>query len=349
MNREVVNPLEQLIADGAPAQVSSLREEYAAALEACAVFPACYRAVARATGEDSESFLHGMLSNDVRKLAVGQGMPAAFLTDTGKVVSDLRLYRDQEGFDLDCASWRLDHLCAGLDKYIIADDVELERLDERSPLVGLEGPASGEVAKAVFGVGDLAPYAGVAAELSGRPMLLHAVSDSGGSGVLVMGPVGLRDAVLDACRAAGAVPGGLRALDVLRVEAGIPWAGVDMDEDTLLMEIGLDETISRTKGCYLGQEVVERVSARGQVNRSLTAFAIDAPVEALAGGAIEVRGDGDAVVGRITSRVVSPRLGGVLGMGLLHRKGRDAGALRISAGKESFPCRVVDFPRARAT
>jgi folate-binding protein YgfZ len=349
MDREVVNPLERLIAEGAPAQVSSLEHEYAAALEGCAVFPAWYRAVARATGEDSESFLHGMLSNDVRKLAIGHGLPAAFLTDTGKVVSDLRVYRDEEGFDLDCASWRLDHLCAGLDKYIIADDIEIERLNDRCALVGLEGPSSGEVATAVFGVGELSPYAGAAAELAGRPVFLHAVSDVGGRGVLVIGPAALRDDALEACRAAGAVGAGVRALDVLRVEAGIPWAGIDMDEDTLLMEIGLDETISRTKGCYLGQEVVERVSARGQVNRTLTAFAIDAPYDALPNGTLDVRGDGDAVVGRITSRVLSPRLGGVLGMGLLHRKGHDAAALHIAAGDGAWSCRAVEFPGARAS
>lgn len=344
------NPLAALIAGGAPAHYAPVSEEYAAARQGCAVFPAAHRGFARVTGEDRVSFLHGMLTNDVRSLAPGHGQAAAFLTDSGKVVADLRLYCDTDGFDLDCLAWGLPLLRAGLEKFIIADDVEISTADERSPLACLEGPNCRAVAAAVFATTvDLAPYAFGDVSFDGQSVRLHAVSEFGGDGLLAVGPLGLREPLLDACRRAGARPAGLNALNLMRVEAGVPWLGIDMGEDTLLMEIGLPETISRTKGCYLGQEVVERVSARGQVNRSLTAFAIAAAAEQLPAASIEVLSETGAAVGRVTSWVESPALGAVLGMGLLHRKGRDAAILQVATPTGTFRCRVTAFPAAGAS
>ncbi len=341
------DPIGELISAGAAAHVSSLAEEWQAARHGCAVFPAVHRAIARASGEDRVSFLQGMLTNDIRRLQPGQGLSAAFLTDSGKVVSDMRVYCDAAGFDLDCLAWRLQRLCDGLEKFIIADDVEIERLDMRAALVCLEGPDCASVTGAVFGAAVDVPPQGVAtARFDDQDVTLHGVSDCGGAGVLVVGPLPLRQSLMQACRDAGAQPAGLRTLDVLRVEAGIPWVGIDMGEDTLLMEMGVPEMISRTKGCYLGQEVVERVSARGQVNRTLTAFAIDADGDHLPRAGLEVQTEAGVTVGQITSCVPSPALGGPLAMGLLHRKGREAGLLRVLSEAGPLPCRVVDFPSA---
>lgn len=340
------NPMEALIAAGAAAQFTSTREEYDAARSHCAVFPGEHRALAAASGEDRVSFLHGMLTSDVRSLAPGHGQPSAFLTDSGKVVADLRLYCEDAGFLLDCLTWCRDPLLARLDKYLVADDVEFGDGDGRAVIACLEGPRVGAVAAAVFGSDPhLPPFASREVQFAGATLRAWAVSDIGGAGLALIGPAALRDELVAACRAAGALPAGLRALDVLRLEAGIPWAGVDMGEDTLLMEIGLAETISRTKGCYLGQEVIERVSARGQVNRNLCALAIDADPGRLP-AAMELHTAAGSSVGRISSWVWSPALGGVLAIGLLHRKGRGGEELRAIAPEGEFACRLVDFPAA---
>lgn len=347
MSSDVTRPLAQLIERGSPKVRSSLDEEWRAATGACAVFPAVHRAMTRITGEDRISFLHGMLTNDVRRLAPPSGLPAAFLNDSAHVVADMRLYCAADAFEVDCLSWRRDALQAGLDKYLIADDVEIEIDERRVPLVCLEGPESGVVAeRCVAAPGEIEDFATAPGRFGGEDVAVHAVSDSGGRGRLISGPTALRDALLDACTAAGAAPAGLATLDVLRVEAGIAWAGVDMDESTLLMEIGLPAVISRTKGCYLGQETVERVSARGQVNRSLTAFAIDADIARVPVGPLAVLAE-SAAVGSVTSRVFSPALGVVLGMGLLHRKAREA-SLQVAIGDDRVACRVVEFPRSRS-
>ncbi len=348
MNSEIVNPIDEVISANGPAHFSTLADEWRAAREGCAVFPAWHRSIASATGEDTESFLHGMLTSDVRGLVPGGGQPSAFLTDTGKVVSGLRVFRGADGFELDCLSWRLGHLRAGLEKYIVADDVEIEPCEDRVPLVCLEGPSSAAVVGEVFGSPDLVPFGSGVGMSEGTELTIHAVSEVGRAGFFVVGPPAQREAVMAACAGAGAVAASLATLDVLRVEAGVPWSGVDMSEDTLLMEIGLAETISRTKGCYLGQEVVERVSARGQVNRTLTAFAIDAVIEQVPSHALEVRNESGATVGRITSRVDSPASGGVLGLGLLHRKGRESSSLEVVVDGSSYPCRVTEFPGAAA-
>ena len=348
MSSDVTGVLADLIERGSPRHRSSLDEEWRAATSACAAFPAVHRALTRVTGEDRVSFLHGMLTNDVRRLAPGSGLPAAFLDDTAHVVADMRLYCDADAFEIDCLSWRRDALHAGLDRYLIADDVEIELDEKRVPLVCLEGPESGVVAaRCVAAPGEMEAFAIAPARFAGEDLAVHAVSESGGTGRLISGPPALREALLDGCSAAGATPAGLATLDVLRVEAGIAWAGVDMDESTLLMEIGLPEVISRTKGCYLGQETVERVSARGQVNRSLTAFAIDCEIARLPVGPLALYAEG-AAVGRVTSRVFSPALGAVLGLGLLHRKARDAAALQVALGDDRVTCRVVEFPRSRS-
>jgi folate-binding protein YgfZ len=348
MSDDVVNPIEALIRDGAVAHFTSLREEWAAARERCAVFPAVHRAFARVSGEDRVSFLQGMLTNDVRGLAPGQGCAAAFLTDTGKVVADLRAHCDVDAFDLDCLSWRIDPLLAGLDKFLIADDVEIARARERTPLVCLEGPGSAAVARVVFGAtGEMPAFGSVSAIAGDHRVVLFAVSEIGGSGMLVVGPAEARDFVFDACRRAGGEAAGLKTLDVLRVEAGVAWAGVDMGEDTLLMEIDPPEMISRTKGCYLGQEVVERVSSRGQVNRTLTAFTVDADASQLPPGPLQVESDAGARVGQITSWVASPATGATLAMGLLHRKGREASSLQVVTAESRFGCTIAAFPRPR--
>jgi len=119
---------------------------------------------------------------------------------------------------------------------------------------------------------------------------------------------------------------------------------VDMMEDTLLMEIGLEERISRTKGCYLGQEVVERVSARGQVNRAWTGFLVDGSDAEIGSAPFDIESDTGATVGRLTSVAWSFAANALVGIGLLHRKGRVAPQLHITNGGRSLALQIVELP-----
>ena len=327
-----------------PAHFGDPGREWRAAREGSAVFAAGFRSLVSATGGDRVAFMQGMLSNDVKDLAPGQGVYAALLNQAGKVVSDLRVYAESERMLLDMFACRSEAVLEALDRFLVADDVELARLADDVPLLGLEGPFAGALLTEVMGADCT-----VSAPLSQRQMVFHgqslrvvAASEINGNGILVCGDPTVAAPLFDACREAGAVPLGMEALNVLRIEAGIPWAGVDMDENILVMEAGLDKALSYTKGCYLGQEVVERVRSRGHVNRKLSGLLIDGEAVPASGAVVQVAG---REVGYVSSAVRSLAFDRVIGLGMIHRNHRQTGErVEVFIGGTSVPAMVTAVP-----
>jgi aminomethyltransferase len=265
-----------------------------------------------------------MLSNDVKSLAPGDGLRAAFLTQQAKLVSVLRVYADTDRLILDTHSWRVDALAEGLERYLIADDVELARPTDGMPLLGLEGPSASAVVRTIFGDDAVCGEGYRHHEIRHHGVDLHVfeVSEVGGCGFLLSGPKVAAAPLFEALCGAGALPLGMDALNVLRVERGIPWIGIDMDEEVLLMEVGLDDAVSFEKGCYLGQEVVERVSARGHVNRKLTGLVLEGD------DVVPTRStvfNGDAEVGWTASSVESFALERPIALAYLRRETLEPG------------------------
>jgi aminomethyltransferase len=278
-------------------------------------------------------------------LDAGSGLHAFFLTDSAKVVADMRVYVFADRILIDCLEWRRDGLIEGLDRYLVADDVELEALNQEIALVALEGPSSAEVLRAVVPEAELpeAPFSHCTTRFSGAPVMIAAVSEVGGSGFLVCGAAHLRDDLLDACRAAGAQALGGNALAALRLEAGVPWAGVDMDQDVLAMEMDMEAAFSFSKGCYLGQEVVERVAARGHVNRRRVGLRLDIAEVPECPGTIRVAGRD---VGRITSAAHSYLLGQTVGLGIAQIKTLAEPEQSAVFGGREVACSVIELPMA---
>ena len=335
---EIFGPL---VRAGAAMDYGDSAAEWQSVHAGCAVFPAYHRTFTRAEGGDRFDFLQGMLTNDVRSLAPGGGLLAAFLTDTGKLVSDLRLHCRDSDFLIDCVAWNREPLVERFEKYIIADDVDLSLSDETIPLTVLEGPECGRVVEAVSGVDvtGVEEWQHACFAFRGDDLFVSRVSELGGRGFLFGGAPGVLDDLVEACVSVGGTKAGLAALQMARVEAGVPWVGIDMGEDTLLMEMGFDDAVSRTKGCYLGQEVVERVSARGRVNRNRCVFEIDAEE-----GDVPMPGEvchEGSVVGRVTSAVTLPGREHLLGLGLLHRKASRATRLSVRTVRGEVACRVA--------
>jgi len=302
-----------------PAHFGDVGREWRAASAGAGVYVAGFRTVIAATGEDRVTFLQGMLSNDVKALTPGQGTYAAFLTQQGKVVSDLRVYAEADRLLLDVLAWQRAALQEGLEKFIVADDIELAAPADEELLLGLEGPLARAVASEALGVDALpqAPYAHLRTAFEGAPLLVIAVSEIERSGVLLCGPPGIAPALFAACVEAGAQPLGMRALDTLRVESGVPWVGIDMDDTTLIMETGRTAALSFSKGCYLGQEVVERIAARGHVNRQLAGLVLDGEAPPTAGARLLADG---REVGYVTSAVRSQALGRPIALGMVQSK-----------------------------
>ncbi len=325
------------------AHFGDVDREWRAAREGAAMFPATHRRVLAATGGDRVEFLQGMLSNDVRAIGAGTGCYAALLNQTGKVVTDLRVYADADRLLLDVLAWRAMALRESLERFLIADDVELADASDQ-PLLQLEGPMARAVVGEALGTTALpaTPLSHVTTEFAGERLRVIDVSEVDRDGVLVCGPADLTLRLFDACREAGATPAGMAALDRLRIEAGVAWPGIDMDESTLIMETGRDAALSFSKGCYLGQEVVERIAARGHVNRRISGLLLDGDVLPARGTALLAEG---RPVGYVTSVARSPLLERPIALAMIQIKHGTVGE-RLERADDATVATVAALPFA---
>ncbi len=316
---------------------SDLATEWAAVRRRCGMLDARFRGLLRVQGADRTSFLQGMLTNDVVRLQAGQGTYAALLTIQGKVVSDLRVYVLDDEIWLDVPSERAAAVREMLDRYIIADDVAFaEEPGTWEPLIAVEGPHAARVVLAVVGeaVDDLAPFAHRPGVFDGAPVRIVVASHMGERGYLLCGPATVAPALWAHCQSAGAEPVGMEALDLLRLEAGIAWYGRDVDDAILIVEAGLESAISFEKGCYLGQEVVERVAARGQVQRKLVGLTGPGPGVPVPRATLR---HGGRDVGYVTSAGWSLALNAVIALGYVRRDAWEPGTqLEVDGGEPAL-------------
>jgi tRNA-modifying protein YgfZ len=308
--------------------------EYAALTEGCAVVDRSARGKLALTGPDAKGFLQGQVTNDVEALTAGRGCYAAFLTNKGKMLGDLRVLDTGSELLLDTERAALQELFNLIRRFKVGYRAELHKRTLERGLLSLVGPESRPLA----GAGDLsaAEHANRAGEIDGIPVLLVA-SDVG---VDLFGATGETDRLAAALRARGASTASEEEAEVVRVESGRPRYGVDLDDSTMPQEAGLTErAVSFTKGCYVGQETVARLFYRGKPNRHLRGLRLAAPA---APGA-EVR-LGERVVGHVSSPVVSPRLGAIA-LALIRREA-EPGA-EVAVGDPGTAAEVVELPFAR--
>jgi glycine cleavage system T protein len=337
-----------------PESFTDVAEEYRAVRTCVGLIDASFRTQVRMSGEDRVGFLQGMLSNDVKSLKPGGGCAAALLTEQGRIVADLRVYALETEFLLDVDVRIKDSMINALSRFIIADDVELEDLSATQTTLALQGPLA---ARALATVAVMTPLAKEfdhqEAMIAGVSVRVVRVSETGEEGYEILAPREQAELVWQALWQAGASLGlrpiGHAALNSLRIEAGIPWYGVDMDEGRIVLEVGLEHAISFKKGCYLGQEVVERASARGHVNRKLSGLIVQLGDSS---DPLPTQNDklfhGEQEVGWITSVAWSPRLGCAIALGYVRREHLAAGTqLRIDRQGKPMIAEVTTLPFPR--
>jgi folate-binding protein YgfZ len=267
-------------------------------------------------GEDRVRFLHGMVTNDIEKLAVGHGCHAAFLTTKGKLLGDCIVTKHPDRLSLDMDAELLEKIRAHLDKHIIMDDVELFAVT--LPAHGVYGDdAAATVSRAIgVDVAALPPYAFATRDMAGAVR----TTELGMPGFHVFGDVELGGDPLDDAR-----------FEELRIEAGTPRYGVDMGEDRLPIEAGINDAVSFDKGCYLGQEVIARATNLGHINRRLVGLVVDGEPPA-SGTKLSSPSKPDA--GWVTSSARSRRLGKTIALGYVHRTLWDPGTtLTLADGR----------------
>lgn len=298
-----------------------------------------FRSVVRVVGEDRVSFLQGMLTNDVAALGPAAGCPALLLTIQGRVTADVRVAALADALLLDLDVRARAEALAALEKLIIADDVELAEA-EALALVGLEGPGAERLLGAAV---DLAPYGHAEIAVAGVALRVVRASEVRGPGFVLHVPAARVTEVWDALAGAGARPCGMAALEGRRIEVGVPRIGLDMDGTTLALEVPVGEALSETKGCYLGQEVVARGTARGHVNRRLVGLAIEGP-EPPSGAPLVHDGK---EVGRLTSVGRAFGAGTVAALGFVRREHWEPGTrLAVRHGDGRTVARVASWPLA---
>ena len=283
------------------------------------------RVLLQVSGEDRVSFLHGMLSNDVSGLTPGGGAAALLLTEQGRIVAEMNLLVLDEEIRLDLTRAACDRLVPALERFIVADDVEFE--ERPGVAVGLRGAGGAAILNgcmegAADGVGELAPGSHMSGVVAGMELWVARVDDLGGPAYRVWCPnLEAARALMEKFEVAGAAPLSPQAREILRIEAGVARAEVDFDEKTLAPEVpSLAHASSNRKGCYLGQEVVERVASRGKVKWLVASVQVEGACAP--GTELEVEGK---AVGHLTSVSPEPHDGKFAAIARVRREIFDAG------------------------
>jgi folate-binding protein YgfZ len=316
-----------LLLEGAP-DLGDWRAECRALAETCALAYRSDRSAVVVSGERGSAMLNGLLTNDVAEL-VDSGRHAMLLTAKGRVLTDLRVFPRPEALLLDVPRHGLVNLLAAFRKYLPPLYATYEDAGERLNMLAVYGPDAETATRSALGVAVPESHLGVReVDIENSPGLLIRNRRMGGDGVELITPseaaAGLASRLLAAVQALDGRAVGTQALEVARIEWGIPAYGVDIDESNLAHETGLeDEAISYDKGCYLGQEVVARVHFRGHVNRRLRGLRFHGE----GGPRSSALYQGDKEVGTITSAVDSPDFG-VIGLGYVRREIEPATELR---------------------
>lgn len=276
----------------------------------------------RLSGADRRSFLQGLLTNDVASLQPGSGCYAAMLTPQGRMISDMDVLDVGEHVVLVVPAATAARLVEHFENSIFTEDVAAADVSAAMRQMSVVGAAAVTALGLIVPPGVSAPYASRDCELAGERVVIYVDPVWGIPAREVIGPERAIASVRSSLVASGIQAIDPQMLEPLRIEHGTPLFGVDMDEDTIPLEAGLEErAISFTKGCYVGQEVVIRVMHRGhgRVARKLVGFALpDAARDALPPPGTSLSAD-DRDVGKLTSIAWSERLGHAVALGYVHR------------------------------
>ena len=325
--------------------------EYAALSNAAGLLDLSSRGRLCLTGEDRVRFLHGQVSNDVKRLTLGQGCYAALITAKGKMEADLNLYCLADEILLDFEPGLEQRVTARLEKYVIADDVQVCPVHDLYGLLSIQGPRAAAAVQSAGFITDVpgAPFQIVKHEVPDGEICIVNQPRLGTAGFDFFTPVAalasLFERLSSAAKSVGGRGAGWDAFEIARVEQGIPRFGMDMDETNIPLEAGIEtRAISFDKGCYIGQEVISRIRTYGHVTKSLCGLRFDPGLTLL-----PVKGDslyhGGKPVGYITSAVRSPRLKANIALAYVRNGSTEAGArLSLESAEDAPQAEISALP-----
>ena len=305
----------------------------------------------RLTGQDRRDYLQGLLSNDIVALTAGSGCYACLLTAQGRMISDMYVVETGDALLIDLEREVTAKVFAHFDQFIFTEDVQVADETESHAQLGLFGPRAADVLAQV-----LAQDAGALAALpilgnrtvqwNGRSLVVVRRDDIGVLGFDLLVDRSHADELSGVLRAAGALNVDAETVDVTRVESGHPVFHIDMTEETIPLEAGIeDRAISLTKGCYVGQEIIIRVLHRGggRVAKRLVGLTFDPDAAVPSIGSV-IRSEEAREIGRVTSAVWSPTLQRPIALGYVHRDFVEAGTRVAVAAAVELAAVVTRVP-----
>ncbi|HKS83540.1 MAG TPA: glycine cleavage T C-terminal barrel domain-containing protein [Candidatus Acidoferrales bacterium] len=334
-----------------PANFGDAAREYKFARESVALIDKNYRAILSFAGADRVRYLNAMLTGNIRDLRAGQGNISLLLNSQGRILAEVETLALEDRLLVVSYAMIRQRLVETFDKFIIMDDVALEDWTEKFGTLALEGPQAADILRELCSLDlnsmdDLSHAEKTISDISCR--VVRTSHDELACADIICARENLAvlwNSLLCAAREHHGGPAGYDALNVLRLEQGAAWYGVDFDENQIPHQAALENShISYNKGCYTGQEIVERVRSRGQIQRrrvmlKFSGDAIPRTGEPLLASDAENR----AEVGFVTRAAKSPKLGAVIGMGYVRREQMDPGSkLRWNSGE----AQVIELPAA---
>jgi len=330
--------------------------EYKALCNAAAVVDLSHRGRVCLTGSDRIRFLNGQVTNNVKALHPGQGCYAALVTAKGKMESDLHIHCLNDELLIDFEPGLTAKVVARLEKYLVADDVEVVDLQPHYDHISIQGPNAAEVLQRIHLPVSIpaADYESVTVNTEAWGELVIAkVPHLANAGIDVFTPTASTEKMMKQLLAAADTLGGQvvgwTAMDWLRIEGGIPRFNQDLDETNIPLEAGIEErAVKYNKGCYVGQEVINRIHSVGQVSKSLRGLVLPSETDHLPNRGDELAVNGKPV-GYVTSAVRSPRFQRTIAMGYLRREVNQPETKVIvkSAAGEQI-AKVVNLPFAES-
>jgi aminomethyltransferase len=331
-----------------PESYGSALEEYACVRNGVGIVDLSHRGKLRLSGKEHVKFLQGMVTNDINKLEEGKGLYAAFLTPKGRMISDTKLYCESESLLLELEPGLNEKVKDLLVKYRLSYKANIEDITESFCLVSIHGPNSRRLIQKTLNaeIPELIEYEFLIKEINDSQTMIARANRTGQEGYDIFVPAdGLRPlwkSLIENGKEFQIKAVGLDAMEILRIEAAVPRYGIDMDENTIPLEAGLEHAINYEKGCYVGQEVVARIKWRGHVNWCLSGFEIE-------GDDLPVKGDkireGQREIGYVTSSAFSPTLKKIIALGYIRREFIEPGTkVIVNTGNENKSAEVVKTP-----
>jgi len=303
------------------------------------------------SGSEVVMFLNGLITNDMKTLAVNSWMPAVFPNVQGRLLAAVRVIHRDDGFLIDTEGATHDTVLKLLERFTLAGDFRVTDVTGETAMLSLQGRQAAEIIRATLGeeAAHVERQQVVSAQLErGTAVTVIRAGHTAEDGFDLFVSNSGTQALSGSFTAAGAKPLSASAWETLRIEAGVARSGIDMDETNVVTETNLDDAVSFSKGCYIGQEIIARIKYRGHVAKKLSGVVFENKTK-LESGAKIFSEDGKEI-GRITSSTFSPTLARSIALGYLKYDYLAPGTrVKIVSAELEFPATVTDLPFVRGS